>query len=46
MTALKLNLMIRVFNGRMAAGETFEEVAATYPKLTASELEEIRAALK
>ncbi len=45
MSNAKLKLMINVFRRRMAAGETFEEVAADYPKLTDEDLEQIRAAL-
>ena len=45
MSNAKLKLMIAVFSRRMAAGETFEEVAADYPKLTAEDLEQIRNAL-
>lgn len=45
MSNAKLNLMASVFKRRMAAGETFEEVAADYPKLTAENLEQIREAL-
>lgn len=42
MSNAKLKLMVAVFSRRMAAGETFEEVAADYPKLTAEDLEQIR----
>lgn len=45
MSNAKLNLMASVFKRRMAAGETFEEVAADYPKLTTENLEQIREAL-
>ena len=45
MSYAKLKLMVAVFSRRMAAGETFEEVAADYPKLTAEDLEQIRNAL-
>lgn len=45
MSNAKLKLMVAVFSRRMAAGETFEEVAADYPKLTAEDLEQIRDAL-
>ena len=45
MSNAKLRLMVAVFTRRMANGETFEEVAADYPKLTAENLEQIRAAL-
>ena len=45
MSNAKLKLMVAVFSRRMAAGETFEEVAADYSKLTAEDLEQIRNAL-
>lgn len=45
MSNAKLKLMIAVFARRMASGETFEEVAADYPKLTVEDLEQIREAL-
>lgn len=45
MSKAQLKLMVSVFSRRMATGETFEEIAADYPKLTAEELEQIRAAL-
>lgn len=37
--------MIAVFSRRINQGETFEEIAEDYPKLTAEDLEQIRAAL-
>lgn len=45
MTKSKLKLMINVFRRRINQGETFEEIAEDYPKLTAEDLEQIRAAL-
>lgn len=45
MSNAKLKLMIAVFSRRIAVGETFEEVAESYPKLTADDLEQIRNAL-
>lgn len=45
MSNAKLKLMVAVFTRRMANGETFEEVTADYPKLTAEDLEQIREAL-
>lgn len=45
MSNAKLKLMVAVFSRRIAAGETFEEVAESYPKLTAEDLEQIRNAL-
>lgn len=45
MSNAKLKLMVAVFSRRMANGETFEDIAADYPKLTAENLEQIREAL-
>lgn len=45
MSNAKLKLMVAVFARRMANGETFEEVAADYPKLTEENLEKIYEAL-
>lgn len=45
MSNAKFRLMVAVFTRRMANGETFEEVVADYPKLTAEDLEQIREAL-
>ena len=38
-------LMIRVINNRMAAGETFDEIIADYPKLTPEEIAELKEAV-
>lgn len=45
MSNAKLRLMVAVFTRRMANGETFEEISADYPKLTAEDLEQISKAL-
>jgi uncharacterized protein (DUF433 family) len=45
MTTSQKNLMIRVIKKRMAAGETFDEIIADYPKLTDAEVEELREAV-
>lgn len=45
LNALKLRIMVRAFRIRLAAGETFEDIAADYPALTADDLEAIRAQL-
>lgn len=45
MSNAKLKLMIAVFSRRINQGETFEDIAADYPKLTADDLEQIREAL-
>ena len=39
------NVMIRVISKRMAAGEKFEDIIKDYPRLTKSEIEEIKKAL-
>lgn len=39
---LKLRIMVRAFRIRLAAGETFEEIAADYHALTTDDLEAIR----
>jgi uncharacterized protein (DUF433 family) len=39
MSNAKLKLMINVFRRRIEAGESFEEVAESYPKLTNEELD-------
>ena len=45
MSNAKLKLMITVFSRRINQGETFEEIAEDYPKLTAEDLEQISEAL-
>ena len=45
MSNAKLKLMISVFRRRMSNGETFDEVAESYPKLTEEDLNEIKTAL-
>ena len=45
MSNAKLRLMVAIFARRMANGETFEKVAADYPKLTKKDLEQIEASL-
>lgn len=46
MSNAKLKLMVSVFRRRMDAGETFEEVARSYPKLTAVDIADIEEALR
>lgn len=46
MSTAKLKLMVSVFRRRMAEGETFEEVARNYPKLTAVDIADIEEALR
>ncbi len=36
------NIIIRVVKNRMAAGETFEEIIKSYPRLTKDEIKEIK----
>lgn len=45
MTKSQLKLMVNVFRRRINQGETFEEIAEDYPKLTTEDLEQIEAAL-
>ena len=46
MSNAKLKLMVSVFRRRMSDGETFEEVARSYPKLTAVDIADIEKALR
>lgn len=39
------NVMLRVISKRLAAGEKFEDIIKSYPKLAQNEIEEIRKAL-
>ena len=39
MSNAKLKLMVNVFRRRIEAGESFEEVAESYPKLTEEQLD-------
>ena len=34
MSKAMLNIFVRTFKSRMKAGETFDEIRASYPKLT------------
>lgn len=45
MSNAKLKLMVSVFRRRMEAGETFEEILSDYPKLTESDITQLRDAL-
>lgn len=42
MSDAKLNIMIRVFRRRIAGGETFEEIAESYPRLTDEDILKIK----
>lgn len=46
MSNAKLKLMMSVFKRRMSNGETFEQVAGSYPKLTAVDIADIEEALR
>lgn len=45
LNALKLRIMVRAFKVRISSGESFEEIAEDYPRLTVDDLAAIRAAL-
>lgn len=45
LNALKLRIMVRAFKLRIANGESFEEIAEDYPRLTIDDLAAIRVAL-
>lgn len=45
LNTLKLRIMVRAFEIRIASGEDFADIAADYPALTTDDLEAIRAAL-
>ena len=42
---LKLRIMVQAFKIRIKNGESFEEIAEDYPRLTVDDLEAIRVAL-
>lgn len=42
MSKAMLNIFVRTFKSRMKAGETFEEIRASYPRLTDEQAQEIR----
>ena len=46
MSNAKLKIMVNVFRRRIGAGETFEDIAESYPKLTSEDLEQIKSALR
>lgn len=45
LSALKLRIMVRAFRVRIAGGESFEEIAEDYPRLTVDDLAAIQEAL-
>lgn len=42
MSNLVKNIVVRAIKNRMAAGETFEAIVKSYPKLTKTEIKKIR----
>ena len=46
MSNAMLNIYVRTFKRRMDAGETFEEILASYPRLTDEQAKEIKGALE
>ncbi|MDY5102681.1 MAG: DUF433 domain-containing protein [Agathobacter sp.] len=42
MSRAMLNIYVRTFRRRMEAGETFEEILASYPRLTDEQAQEIK----
>lgn len=45
MSKAMLNIYVRTFTRRMKDGETFEEIRASYPRLTDTQVREIKDAL-
>ena len=45
MSKLVKNIMVRAIKNRMAAGEKFEDIIKSYPKLTKAEIKEIKGAV-
>ena len=45
MNKIVKNLMIRVIKEKMKTGLTFDEIVAKYPKLTATEISELKEAI-
>lgn len=45
MSKLVKNIMVRAIKNRMAVGETFEDIVKDYPRLTKSEISELKKAL-
>lgn len=46
MTAATKNMMVRVVKKGMESGLTFDQVIAKYPKLTPTEIQEIKEAVE
>ena len=45
LNSLKLRIMVRAFQIRIANGETIEDIAADYPALTPDDIKAVRTAL-
>lgn len=45
LSPIKLRIMVQAFKIRIKNGESFEEIAEDYPRLTVDDLEAIRASL-
>ena len=45
MSKAMLNIYVRTFRRRMEAGETFDEIRASYPRLTDTQVQEIEDAI-
>ena len=46
MSKAMLNIYVRTFRRRMEAGKTFDEILASYPRLTDEQAQEIKDALE
>lgn len=46
MSSSAKKIMVRVITNKMASGKSFEEIIASYPKLTEGEVEELREAVE
>ena len=46
MSNVAKNIMVRVVKSRMAAGETFEDIIKSYPRLTKTEINEIKSTFR
>ena len=42
MSNVAKNIMVRVIKSRLAAGETFEDIIKSYPRLTTKEVKELK----
>ncbi len=46
MSNVAKNIMVRVVKSRLAAGEMFEDIIKSYPRLTETEINEIKSTLR